>query len=182
MKKVLSLILTTAMLLSLTACGDELPTFDEDMLDSMLDSIQSQPEVTESSVTTPLESDMFSETPTIENTISVQVELLSFVLTAGEQGEYGKLVTYNKGTEFEETFYAFYIPEGTYTVTNKGKYMSQVSIYSDETYITDYGWEEYVNSFDAKLLDVGASDIITVEKGQHIEIHEPAVFEFTQHQ
>lgn len=33
-----------------------------------------------------------------------------FELVAGEQGEYGKMITYNKGTEFEENFYAFYVP------------------------------------------------------------------------
>ncbi len=105
---------------------------------------------------------------------------LKFVLTAGEAGEYGKLITYNKGTEFEETFYAFYVPEGTYTVTNTGKYMSQINVYSNETRITEEGWEETSEAFDVKLLDVGKSDTITVGVGQHIEIAEPSVFEFVQ--
>ncbi|MGI6013652.1 MAG: hypothetical protein ACOX7K_05140 [Oscillospiraceae bacterium] len=101
------------------------------------------------------------------------------MLTAGEAGEYGKLITYNKGTKFEENFYAFYIPEGTYTVTNKGEYMSQVNVYSDETHITEDGWEE-AESLGVKLLDVGKSDTITVSAGQHIKIAEPSVFEFEQ--
>jgi len=108
-------------------------------------------------------------------------ETLKFVLTAGEAGEYGKLVTYNKGTEFEETFYVFYIPEGTYTVTNKGKYMSQVNVYSNETRTTEEGWEEPAEVGDVKLLDVGKSATITVAAGQHIDIGaENSVFEFQQ--
>ena len=101
----------------------------------------------------------------------------SFTLIAGEAGEYGQLITYNKGTEFEETFYAYYIPEGTYTVTNTGEYMNQISVYSNETVITEAGWEEAESTGDVKLLDVGESDTITVEEDQHIEIMEPAEFE-----
>lgn len=103
---------------------------------------------------------------------------LSFVITAGEAGEYGKIITYNKGTEFEESFYAYYIPSGTYTVTNKGEYMNQVNVYSDEIHITTAGWEEPAEVFDVKLIDVGKSATITVEDGQHIELAEPAKFQF----
>ena len=101
----------------------------------------------------------------------------SFTLTAGEAGEYGQEITYNKGTEFEETFYAYYIPEGTYTVTNAGDYMSQVTVCSNEKVTTDAGWEEAESTGDVKLIDAGESDTITVEEGYHIEIVEPAVFE-----
>ena len=101
----------------------------------------------------------------------------SITLTAGEAGEYGQEITYNKGTEFEETFFAYYIPEGTYTVTNAGDYMSQINVYSNETIITDAGWEEAESTGDVKLIDVGESDTITVEEDQHVEIAEPSVFE-----
>ena len=101
----------------------------------------------------------------------------SFTLTAGEAGEYGQEITYNKGTEFEETFYAYYIPEGTYTVTNTGDYMSQITVCSNEKIITDAGWEETESTGDVKVIDVGESDTITVEEGYHIEIIEPSVFE-----
>ena len=86
-----------------------------------------------------------TETPTAvettENTATEepkQEEKLVFELVAGEQGEYGKMITYNKGTEFEENFYAFYVPVGTYTVTNVGKYMSQLNVYSDEIILLLY--------------------------------------------
>lgn len=104
----------------------------------------------------------------------------SITLTAGEAGEYGQLITYNKDTEFEETFYAYYVPAGTYTVTNIGEYMGQINVYSDETVITEAGWEEAKSTGAVKSIDVGESDTITVEAGQHIEIIEPDVFELVK--
>lgn len=154
MKRLLALALSLVFVLSLTACGSDDTTQVDDS-------------------SSPVVSD------TTDSSSEPIVKPLKFVLTAGEAGEYGKLITYNKGTEFEETFYAFYIPEGTYTVTNKGEYMGQVNVYSDETHITEEGWEE-AESFGVKLLDVGKSDTITVGAGQHIEIAEPSVFEFEQ--
>lgn len=104
----------------------------------------------------------------------------SITLTAGETGEYGKLITYHEGAEFEETLYAYYVPAGTYTVTNIGEYGSQITVCSDETVITDTGWEENVSIGDVELMGVGESYTITVEEGYHIEIIEPAVFELVK--
>ena len=101
----------------------------------------------------------------------------SIVLVAGEAGEYGELFTMNKGTEFEETYYIYRIPAGTYTVTNVGEYMNQFNVYSDEIHVTEDGWEEPAEVIYVKLLDVGASDTFTIAEGQYIEIHEPANFE-----
>lgn len=100
----------------------------------------------------------------------------SIELVAGEAGEYGELFTINKDTEFEETYYIYHIPSGTYTVTNVGEYMSQFNVYSDEIVINDSGWEEVAETFYAKVLDVDESDTFTIEDGQFIEIHEPAKF------
>ena len=128
-----------------------------------------------------------TETPTAvettENTATEepkQEEKLVFELVAGEQGEYGKMITYNKGTEFEENFYAFYVPVGTYTVTNVGKYMSQLNVYSDEIVKNDDGWDEVAESFFNKVIDVNKSETVTVQEGQHIEIAEPSQFKFEQ--
>ena len=104
----------------------------------------------------------------------------SFTITAGKTGEYGKLITYHEGTEFEETLYAYYVPAGTYTVTNIGEYGSQITVCSDETVITDTGWEESVDIGDVELMGVGDSYTLTVEEGYHIEIIEPAVFELVK--
>ena len=114
-----------------------------------------------------------TQTPTSEPTTAANT---SIELIAGEPGEYGELFTINEGTEFEETYYIYRIPAGTYTVTNAGKYMSQFNVYSGEVHVTDDGWEEFTEAVYVKLLDVGASDTFTIADGQCIEIQEPAMF------
>lgn len=90
-------------------------------------------------------------------------------LIAGEQGEYGKLITMN-----EESFYAYYVPAGTYTVENKGNYMTQVTVYEGFAKNEETGYDEYTNSGDVKVIDVGKTQSITVPEGWFIEIHEPS--------
>ena len=102
-------------------------------------------------------------------------DVLTFSITAEKPGKYGKLLTLNKGTEFEDTFYAYYVPEGTYTAINIGEYPGQINVYSDKTRITDAGFEEPMDGT-AKLIPNGESDTISVEKGQHIEINKPDSF------
>lgn len=102
-------------------------------------------------------------------------DTLSFSITAEKAGKYGKLLTLNKGTEFEETFYAFYVPEGTYTAINIGEYPGQINVHSDKTRITDAGFEEPMDAT-AKLISNGESDTISIKKGQHIEINKPDAF------
>jgi len=132
-------------------------------------------EIQSSEVSVTDEEIVVSDTPSVP-----QETKLSFTLTAGQAGEYGRLITYNKGTEFEESFYAYYVPAGTYTVTNVGNYMSQINIYSDEKTVTEEGWEEPKSLGPVKLLDVNKSATITVEEGQHIEIDEPSIFKLKQ--
>lgn len=115
-----------------------------------------------------------TQTDTTEDVVDEQP--LSFELIAGEQGEYGELFTINKDTEFEETYYIYRIPAGTYTVTNIGEYMNQFNVYGETVYVTEEGWEELSDVFYVKLLDVGKSDTFTIEDGQIIEIHEPGKF------
>ncbi len=113
---------------------------------------------------------------TEQTSIDEDKEELEIEITAGEKGEYGRLISYNKGTEFEEEFYAFYVPAGTYTVTNKGEYIGQFNIYSDEIVKNSSGWDEPKEIFGSERFNVGESKTITIEKGQHIEIVEPDVF------
>lgn len=103
-------------------------------------------------------------------------EVEPIVLIAGEEGEYGELYTVNKDTEFEEIYYVYTVPTGSYTVTNTGEYMAQFSVYSYELVVNSSGWEEPAEIFFASPLDVGASETVTIEEGQIIEIHEPAIF------
>lgn len=155
--KNLVLVCFMALVLSLTACGNDKSTKDE-----------------EQNVDIVLETD---EDAKIEEEILTE-EKLSFELIAGEIGEYGSFVTFNEGTDTEETIIAYHVPAGTYTVMNKGEYMNQISVYSDETHITEEGWEEPLETVSVKLVDVGESETITIEDGQYIELTEPAVFSF----
>ena len=123
------------------------------------------------------------ETETTKNNETEAVnkeEKLVFELVAGVQGEYGRMITYNKGTEFEENFYAYYIPVGTYIVTNIGEKLTQLNVYSDEIVINDAGWEEIAESFFNEVVQVGQSKTITIEEGRHIEISEPTHLKFEQ--
>lgn len=114
--------------------------------------------------------------PEPEPETEVEPEVEPIVLIAGEEGEYGELYTVNKDTEFEEIYYVYTVPTGSYTVTNTGEYMAQFSVYSYELVVNSSGWEEPAEIFFASPLDVGASETVTIEEGQIIEIHEPAIF------
>lgn len=94
-------------------------------------------------------------------------------LVAGKQGKYGKSVTMNKGTEFEESFFAYYVPYGTYKITNIDKYRTQVNVFSDKTVINKDGWEEIADSVCNDVLEAGASMTIVVPEKYHVDIPEP---------
>ncbi len=105
---------------------------------------------------------------------------LTFEIIAGESGDYGEMFTLNKGTEFEDSYYIYRIPAGTYTVTNTGDYMSQLNVYSCEIYVNEDGWEEPADCYYVKILDVGNSDTVSIPEGYYIHIDEPAKFTFEQ--
>lgn len=94
-------------------------------------------------------------------------------LIAGEQGQYGKLITMSEGTDMEESFYVYYIPGGTYEVTNDGEYMTQISVYESFSKNKETGYDEYTNTGDILALDVGKTDTIEIPDGWFIEIQEP---------
>lgn len=112
-------------------------------------------------------------------TAATQAEALAITLIADEQGEYGELFTLNAGTEFEETYYIYRVPTGTYTVTLTGKYMDQFNVYGETVYITESGYEELSDVYYVKLFQPGESDTVTIEDGQIIEIHGNGVWELT---
>lgn len=96
---------------------------------------------------------------------------LQFYLEAGTKGAYGRILTYNSGTEFEETLYAYYVPSGRYIVSNKGSYRTQVNVYSNEIHLVN-GWEEPKET-NCYILDKNQTIEIEVKNGFHIEILEP---------
>lgn len=111
-----------------------------------------------------------SQSPEPSTTTTQTAEKLSFTLVAGEKGEYGEWFTINKDTEFEENYYVYRVPAGTYTVTNAGKYMDQFNVYGDKVYTTDAGREELSDVIYVKLFKQGESDTVTIEDGQIIKI------------
>ena len=92
-------------------------------------------------------------------------------LQADQKGEYGEMFTINKDTEFEESYFIYRVPAGTYTVTNTGKYMDQFNVLGETVYITEEGWEELSDVVYVKSFKPGESDTVTIEEGQIIEIH-----------
>lgn len=92
-------------------------------------------------------------------------------IVAGEKGEYGEEFTLNAGTEFEETYFVYRVPAGTYTATNIGKNMDQLSVYGDTVYTTEEGWEELSDIGGVLLLDVGEASEVSIAEGQIIELH-----------
>lgn len=100
------------------------------------------------------------------------------VITGDEAGEYGKELTYNAGTEFEETIWAYYIPEGAYTVTNKGEYRNQLNVCNDETHTNEEGWEETADA-NVYMLDPGQTESVEIKSGYHVEVSKGSNFEFT---
>lgn len=128
-----------------------------------------------------------TETPTFTETIENEVaeetkqeDKLVIELVAGQQGEYGTPITFNKGTTEEVTIIAYHIPAGDYTVTNIGTHMDQFNIYSDETHKTEEGWEEPAESVFVKLIDVNASESFTIANDQYIKVVEPGKWKIEQ--
>lgn len=127
---------------------------------------------TETAPETPIEKDNADiNADTNADTASAEnLSTESFVLVNGEAGEYGKTKTYNKGTEFESSFYAYYVPEGKYKVRNVGKNITQISVYSDEVHKNENGWEEAAESFGVAVLGVNESATLSVGSGQFVKI------------
>lgn len=108
------------------------------------------------------------ETSENENTEESVERKISFEIINGQAGQYGKSRTVNKGTEIEETYYAYHIPVGTYTVTNKSNGAEcEISIFSDE-HTQMYGIEVPVETFGEVTVSANQSSTITVGEGQYL--------------
>lgn len=162
MQKFFGLIFSVVLILSLVACGGETTTTDK---------TASAPNVVETAPASDVVETV--ETPKQEQKLVIE-------LVAGVQGEYGTPITFNKGTEFEETVIAYHIPAGEYSATNMGKYMTQFNIYSDETRKTEAGWEEPAETVFVKLIDVGSTVDFIIGDDQYIKIDEPDKFKIEQ--
>lgn len=102
----------------------------------------------------------------------------AITLTFGELGEYGTSEKLEQDGEVLKEYIAYRVPSGTYTVTNKGKNPTQVTVYKDGTSVNEDGNVEQ-NMSDTRpiLLDANASDTLTINDGEYIEIYENDVIE-----
>lgn len=84
-------------------------------------------------------------------------------------GEYGQRLVLNEGTEFEDNVIGYFVPAGTYKVTNAGSHMTQVNVYKNEKNVTEEGWEEWVDGH-VELIDVDQSKEMTIEEGYFFNV------------
>ena len=117
-----------------------------------------------------------TDTSTVQTSDGTDASMV-IVLVAGEQGDYGELITLNEGTEIEETYYVYRVPAGTYTVKNTGNYTGQFNVYGDTPVIEGNSEVLPMVGIEPLLLDVGAESTVTISEHQVVEIHEPDIFQ-----
>lgn len=107
---------------------------------------------------------------------------LVITLDASELGEYGDVMVFNAGTEFEDESHVYRIPSGTYEVKNIGDYPAGVNVYQDTKTVNEDGWEEWVSGDEGSntVIKVGETAEINIPEGYLIHLDEPAKFELTQ--
>ena len=96
-------------------------------------------------------------------------------------GEYGQYYTFNETVEKatdedRNTVIQCFVPAGDYIVTNEGKYITDVNVYSEKTVITEEGWEEPADAYIVPQLQPGASSPLTIREGYYIQLLENDVF------
>lgn len=94
-------------------------------------------------------------------------------IEAGEAGEYGQELVLGEDTEFPDYTIGYFVPAGTYKVTNIGDYPTQVNVYKNEKHVTEEGWEEWADG-KSERLEVDASVEMTVSEGYFINVDEPS--------
>ena len=123
-----------------------------------------------------------TETPQAKQT----EEPLTIILKYPELGEYGRYYTMNdkvkKAAESDkETIIQCFVPAGSYIVTYEGKApWSYVNVYTEETVITEDGWEEYADTWISKQLKQGDSCEVTVPEGWYIHLNENDIFRLVE--
>lgn len=120
---------------------------------------------------------------TTESSTSESIEddanTVKFIINPKQKGEYGFENTLNAGTELEETKIVFHIPAGRYYVKNLGEYPAQLAACSDETHITDEGWEEPAKTEKNVLIAADRTGRISISDGYYLEINANGNLEFT---
>ena len=119
-----------------------------------------------------------STVPTATPTITPTEEPFEIILKHPELGEYGVYYTFNEKVEKaeesdKETIIQCFVPAGVYTVTNIDRSpWTFVYVYSKETRISDFGWEEPAETWVSPMLKVGESCEVTIPEGWYINLQE----------
>ena len=140
---------------------------------------------TKAAIVTKIPSVTISEKPTAKPTVKQTEKPLEIYLRYPELGEYGRHYVWNLFAEraTKEDMYTViqcFVPPGTYTVTNVGRYPTCVFVYSKETIITDVGWEEAVDGWASGILQVGDSCEVTVKEDYYIKLLQNDNFKLVQ--
>ena len=117
---------------------------------------------------------------TIEKSTSNDGGDYTFIIDPNEKGDYGFENTLNKGTDSEETQIVYHIPAGTYKVKNLGEYQGQIEACSDNTHVTDEGWEEPEDVKGAVSLEPDEEVEFSIEDGYYLEVHLNGTLGFTE--
>ena len=126
-----------------------------------------------SATTVPVsESEQTNNTQADSSETELPENAVTFVLSWDEAGEYGKKMTLNAGTDIEMTFYAYYIPAGTYNVRNLSEnIITQVTVYSG---VESDGETEMFLSDDCDRPIVvspnGEAQTLTIKEGQFVKL------------
>lgn len=94
-------------------------------------------------------------------------------LISGEAGQYGKELVLNEGTEFEDRVIGYFVPAGTYKVTNVGDAPTQANVYKNEKTMNDSNWEEWADG-KSERLEQGASVEMILPEGYFFNIDAPS--------
>lgn len=94
-------------------------------------------------------------------------------LVDGELGEYGKYVTVDG-----QTYINYYIPEGTYTISNNGIWC-KIYLAKDNYYENSDGYQENEIVKTLEFSNYGESDTITINEGEHLELTSSATVTLT---
>ena len=135
-----------------------------------------------SSTVTPSTTKSPTIAPTDATTAEPTTEPFEILLKWPDLGEYGEYYTFNekvkKAEESDkETIIQCYVPAGVYTVTNVDHSpWSFVYVYSRETVISEYGWEEPADTWVSPKLEVGDSCEVTIPEGWYINLQQNDTF------
>lgn len=108
-----------------------------------------------------------SSAPTAATTIPA--DDCTFQILPGELGTYGTRYTFNSGTDAADEEIQYFVPVGTYEVTNVGKFPGQIATVSAETTIVD-GIEEPAAFGAVLIIHPDESVTLTVSDGFYVDV------------